>query len=99
MDIGRDSGRAAQKSDAGRGGLRPVEGQSDGSLGCDGGLLRDAASVLLARRELDGLLVQLTAAPFSAAAYDGLRTYLAGPGRRAQAAYARVCASTGPTGR
>lgn len=96
MDIGRDSGRAAQQSDAGRSGLRRVDGRSDGSLGCDDELLRDAASVLLARRELDRLLVQLTAAPFSAGAYDGLRTYLAGPGRRAQAAYARVCASTGP---
>ena len=46
-----------------------------------------------------GLLVQLTTAPFSVAAYDGLRTYLAGPGRQAQAAYDRVCASTPPAGR
>lgn len=96
MDIGRDSGRAAQQSATGRGGLRPVDGQPDGYLKCDDGLLRDAVSVLLARQELDRLLEQLTAAPFSAAAYDGLRTYLAGPDRQAQAAYARVCASTGP---
>jgi hypothetical protein len=70
-----------------------------GPLHVDGGLLRDAAALLTARRELDALLVQLTAAPFSAAAYEGLRAYLAGSGRRAQAAYARVCASTGTAGR
>lgn len=103
MDTRRDSGQARQPRGAARGGLRPVDGQAadalqpDDALLLGGGLLRDAAAVLLARRELDRLLVQLTTAPFSAAAYDGLRTYLAGP-RRAQAAYDRVCASTAPAG-
>ena len=99
MDTRRDSGQAGQPCGAARGGLRPVDGQAADALQPDGGLLRDAAAVLLARRELDRLLVQLTTAPFSAAANDGLRTYLAGPGRRAQAAYDRVCASTAPAGR
>jgi len=63
-------------------------------LGEDGALLDDAAAVLSARRELDGLLVQLTAQPFSASAYTGLRAYLSGPADRALAAYQRVCAST-----
>ena len=80
MDSRRDNRQAAQPSDAGRDGLRPVVGQFDGSLGCNGGLLRDAVSVLLARRELDRLLVQLTTAPFSVAAYDGLRTTWPAPG-------------------
>lgn len=57
----------------------------------DGALLRDAATVLTARRCLDGLLAQLAAQPFSCAAYDGLRVYLAGPADRAVAAYLRVC--------
>jgi hypothetical protein len=63
-------------------------------LGEDAALLNDAAAVLSARRELDGLLVQLTAQPFSASAYTGLRAYLSGPADRALAAYQRVCAST-----
>jgi hypothetical protein len=63
-------------------------------LGEDASLLDDAAAVLSARRELDGLLVQLTAQPFSASAYTGLRAYLSGPADRALAAYQRVCAST-----
>lgn len=102
MDSRRDSDPAMERpADRGARGLRalePLGGKPAEPLELDGGLLRDAAAVLTARRELDALLVQLTAAPFSAAAYDGLRTYLAGPGRRAQAAYARVCASTGLAG-
>lgn len=62
--------------------------------GDDGALLRDAATVLTARRRLDALLVQLTTHPFNAAAYDGLRAYLAGPADRAAAAYVRVRAAT-----
>lgn len=99
MDTTCDSNPAMERPAADRGGrgLRAVEPTEP--LQADVGLLRDAAAVLTARRELDGLLVQLTASPFSAAAYDGLRAYLAGSGRRAQAAYARVCASTGAAGR
>lgn len=97
MDTRRDSGQARQPRGAARGGLRPVDGQAADALQPDDALLLGGG--LLARRELDRLLVQLTAAPFSAAAYDGLRTYLAGPGRRAQAAYERVCASAAPAGR
>ena len=59
-----------------------------------GTLLRDAATVLTARRCLDGLVAQLAAQPFSGAAYEGLRVYLAGPADRAVAAYLRVCAAT-----
>lgn len=105
MDTRRHSGQARQPCGAARGRLRPVDGQTAEALQPDdavllgGGLPRDAAPVLLTRRELDRLLVQLTTAPFSAAAYDGLRTYLAGPGRRAQAAYDRVCTSAPPAGR
>lgn len=62
-------------------------------FGQDAALLNDAAAVLTARRELDGLLAELAAQPFSAAAYSGLRAYLAGPADRALAAYERVCAS------
>lgn len=65
-----------------------------GAVGPDaatGALLRDAATVLTARRCLDGLLTQLAAQPFSCAAYEGLRIYLAGPADRAAAAYLRVC--------
>jgi len=57
----------------------------------DGALLRDAAAVLSARRDLDA---QLAAQPFSAAAHGGLRAWLAGPADRALAAYQRLCAST-----
>ncbi len=60
----------------------------------DGALLRDAATVLTARRCLDGLLAQLAAQPFSCAAYEGMRVYLAGPADRAVAAYLRVCVAT-----
>ena len=59
-----------------------------------GTLLRDAATVLSARRCLDGLVAQLAAQPFSGAAYEGLRVYLAGPADRAVAAYLRVCTAT-----
>jgi len=100
MDTRRDSDPAVKRPAADRDGraLRAVEPTELLQVD-DVGLLRDAAALLTARHELDGLLVQLTAAPFSAAAYDGLRAYLAGSGRRAQAAYARVCASTGTAGR
>jgi hypothetical protein len=57
-------------------------------------LLRDAASLLTARRRLDGLLLQLAANPFDPAAYRGLGSYLGGPGALALAAYERVSAST-----
>lgn len=59
-----------------------------------GALLRDAATVLTARRCLDGLLAQLAGQPFSCAAYEGMRVYLAGPADRAVAAYLRVCVAT-----
>jgi len=65
----------------------------------DGALLRDAAAVLSARRDLDALLAQLAAQPFSAAAYGGLRAWLAGPADRALAAYQRLCTSTTVRGR
>jgi hypothetical protein len=98
MDTRRDNESALQRPTADRhgSGLRVVEPVA--VLQVDVDLLRDAAALLTARQELDALLVQLTAAPFCAAAYDGLRTYLAGSGRRAQDAYARVCASTGTAG-
>jgi hypothetical protein len=100
MDTRRDSDPAVKRPTADRDGraLRAVEPTEP--LQVDGvDLLRDAAALLTARQELDALLVQLATAPFSGAAYDGLRAYLAGSGQRAQAAYARVCASTGTTGR
>ena len=64
----------------------------------DAALLSDAAVVLTARRELDGLLTELVAQPFSTGAYLGLRAYLAGPAERAAAAYQRVCAATSARG-
>jgi hypothetical protein len=67
-------------------------------LGEDAALLRDAAAVLIARRELDGLLTELAAQPFSVGAYSGLRAYLAGPAETAAAAYQRVCAATATRG-
>lgn len=57
-------------------------------------LLRDAATLVTARRRLDGLLLQLAANPFDPAAYRGLGSYLVGPGALALAAYERVSAST-----
>jgi hypothetical protein len=113
MDTRCDSDPAMERPPADRGGrgLRAVEPAEplqvgdgllqvdDGLLQVDAGLLRDAAAVLTARRELDALLVQLAVVPFSAAAYDALRAYLAGSGRRAQAAYSRLCASTGTADR
>lgn len=66
-------------------------------LGEDAALLSDAAVVLTARRELDGLLTELAAQPFSVGAYSGLRAYLAGPAEGAAAAYQRVCAATAAT--
>ena len=100
MDTRRNGDPAVERPAADRDGraLRAVE-PTEPRPSDDVGLLRDAAALLTARQELDALLVQLTAAPFSATAYDGLRAYLAGSGRRAQAAYARVSASTGTPGR
>ena len=100
MDTRRDSDPAVKRPPADRDGraLHAVEPTEPLPVD-DVELLRDAAALLTARQELDALLVQLAAAPFSGAAYDGLRAYLAGSGRRAQAAYARVCASTATAGR
>jgi hypothetical protein len=70
-----------------------------GEVELDGTLLRDAATVLSARRHLDGLLAQLAAQPFSPAAYNSLRAYLSGPADRALAAHRRVCSSTTVRGR
>jgi hypothetical protein len=96
MDTRRDGDSDVTRPTADRDALRAVEATVPWH---DVGLLRDAAALLTARQELDALLVQLTAAPFSATAYDGLRAYLAGSGRRTQVAYARLCASTGTVGR
>jgi hypothetical protein len=57
-------------------------------------LLRDAATLVTARRRLDGLLLQLAVNPFDPDAYRGLGSYLVGPGMLALAAYERVSAST-----
>ena len=57
-------------------------------------LLRDAAIVVAARQQLDVLLVQLAAQPFSLTACAGLRAYLETTADRAQAAYSRVCAAS-----
>lgn len=56
-------------------------------------LLRDAAVVVAARRQLDVLLVQLAAQPFSLTACAGLRAYLETTADRAQAAYSKVCSA------
>ncbi len=56
-------------------------------------LLRDAAIVVAARQQLDVLLVQLAAQPFSHTACAGLREYLETTADRAQAAYSRVCSA------
>ncbi len=63
-------------------------------VGADVALLRDAATLVTARRRLDGWLLQLAANPFDPAAYRGLGCYLVGPGAPALAAYERVSAST-----
>jgi hypothetical protein len=63
-------------------------------VSADVALLRDAATLVTARRRLDGLLLQLTANPFDRAAYRSLGSYLVGPGALALAAYERVSAST-----
>lgn len=75
--------------------LRGLGRSANGAeLELDGTLLRDAATVLSARRQLDALLAQLAAQPFDPAAYHGLRAYLSGPADRALAAHRRVCAAT-----
>ena len=60
-------------------------------------LLQDAAVIVAARQELDALVGQLCAQPFSPATHTGLRAYLEGPAERACAAYERVCAIVVPT--
>lgn len=72
--------------------LHAVDTAVAGDLGQDAALLADAAAVLTARQQLDELLTELAAQPFSASAYDGLRAYLDGPADQAVAAYERVCA-------
>ena len=100
MDTRRDSDPAVKRPTADRDGLALRAVESTEPLQVDDvDLLRDAAALLTARRELDALLVQLATAPFSGTAYDGLRAHRAGSGRRAQAAYARLCSSTGTAGR
>jgi hypothetical protein len=74
--------------------LHAVDTVVAGDLGQDAALLADAAAVLTARQQLDELLTELAARPFSASAYDGLRAYLAGPADQAVAAYERVCTCT-----
>lgn len=95
-------------SSAGQGRLQPPAERAlrmlgrranDGEPVLVGTLLRDAATVLSARRELDGLLAQLAAQPFSPDVYRGLRAYLSGPADRALAAHQRVCAATTVRGR
>ena len=87
---------------AGRARRRPLLHAVDPSgvdeLSEDAALLSDTAVVLTARLELDGLLTELPAQPFSAGAYQGLRAYLAGRAEPAAAAYERVCAATGSRG-
>lgn len=80
----------------------------DGAHGedADGGLvtgpesdlvqLRDAATLLVALRRLDGLILALVAHPFDEAAYSGLASYLTGPGRRALQAFDRATAANSP---
>jgi hypothetical protein len=81
---------------AARPGLRAVNvanAAPDRNFDLDRALLCDAAAVLSARQQLDCLLAELAARPFSPTAYRDLRAYLSGPADRAQAAYQRVCAS------
>ncbi len=78
---------------AARPGLRAVNAAPDRDFNLDRALLCDAAAVLSARQQLDCLLAELAARPFSPTAYRDLRAYLSGPADRAQAAYQRVCAS------
>ena len=81
---------------AARPGLRAVSvanAAPDCDFDLDRALLCDAAAVLSARQQLDCLLTELAARPFSPTAYRDLRAYLSGPADRAQAAYQLVCAS------
>lgn len=59
----------------------------------DQSLLREAATLMAARRRLDGLLLQRTANPFDPAAYRGPGSYLVGPRVHALAAYEHPSAS------
>ena len=68
--------------------------EENDDVSVDVALLRDAATLVTARRRLDGLLLQLAANPFDRAAYRGLGSYLVGPGALALAVYERVSAST-----
>jgi hypothetical protein len=69
-------------------------GELEGGVREDVALLRDAETLVTARRRLDGLLLQLAANPFDPIAYRGLSSYLVGPGVLALAASERVRAST-----
>jgi hypothetical protein len=69
-------------------------GELEGGVREDVALLRDAETLVTARRRLDGLLLQLAVNPFDPVAYRGLGSYLVGPGVLALAAYERVRAST-----
>lgn len=95
--------RPAPGSPATRPSLRVLVGDADDVAGEGAGLgelesdlarLRDAATLLVARRRLDGLLLALTAHPFDAAAYRGLASYLTGPGRRALQVFDRAAPAT-----
>lgn len=63
-------------------------------LGGTTALLRDTATALAARQELDGLMTALAVQPFSLAAHCRLRAYLEGSAQQGRAAYERVCAAT-----
>ncbi len=69
-------------------------GEHEGGVREHVALLRDAETLMTARRRLDGLLLQLAVNPFDPVAYRGLGSYLVGPGVLALAAYERVRAST-----
>ncbi len=93
MDVDRAGQAEFEQSGAA---VRPLQIVADdlGAPEPTASLLQDAAVVVAARRELDALVGQLCAQPFSPAAHSGLRAYLAGPAARACAAYERVCAAT-----
>ncbi len=90
---GEQSGAAARPP------LQVVEADLAAPTEPTASLLQDAAVVVAARQELDALVGQLCAQPFSPATHNGLRAYLAGPAARACAAYERVCAATTMPGR
>ncbi len=69
-------------------------GEVEGGVREDVALLRDAKTLVTARRRLAGLLLQLAVNPLDSVAYRGLGSYLVGPGVLALATYERVRAST-----